>query len=357
MAERSIKIATKRLHANPGLVFRSKFQVLLRVFGLAFATAIALVLLSGCANAFLWRMTDRIAASKAESLKDWETETLGSKSLVESLGSRVALVMVNFDSVSVELDDSGLSIQGERPPQGSLGSAVPVSDDGYFLTAAHIVDNAEKLHLVVGLSESEGRVQAKGVPARIVWMPKHFSRKGEFNPPTKANQEMDFAIIHSVAGLLPPLVPFTLSGEDPRIDQSVMIVGWPILHFEDFRNGARLAAGKIVSVHRPDATGAAPVFVEVVHDAPLVMGDSGGPLLDRKGNLIGINSILAFKVSSWQYFAMLLGHRPGKLEELGYFATAKIPDPEWLWEVIDQDRQRRNAGTATSIPQPQGGIH
>ena len=338
-------------------MFRSKFQVLLRILGLVFVTAIALVLLSGCTNSFYWRLTDRIAASKAESLKDWETVTLGSRSLMESLGSRVALVMVNFDSVSVELDDSGLSIQGERSRQGGLGSAVPVSDDGYFLTAAHNIDNAEKLHLVVGLSESDGRVQAKGVPARIVWMPRIFSRGDEYQPPTKANRDMDFAIIHSDAGLLPPLAPFTLSGEDSRIDESVIIVGWPVLHFEDFRNGARLAAGKIVSVHRPDARGSAPVFVDVVHDAPFVMGDSGGPLLDRKGNLIGINSTLAFKVSRWQYFAMLLGHRPSKLEELGYSATAKIPDPEWLWEVIDRDRLQRNAGSTTSVPQSQGGIH
>ena len=32
------------------------------------------------------------------------------------------------------------------------------------------------------------------------------------------------------------------------------------------------------------------------------------------------------------------------LRDLGYIATASIPDPNWLREVIDQDRLQSNAG-------------
>lgn len=323
-------------------------SVLLRAICNAVVVVSVFVHLSACTSHLPMQVTNWLAARKTESLEGWETVTVGGKPLMESLGPRVALVIVNLDSVSVELDDSGLSIQGKGKGTGTVGSAVPVTGDGYFLTAAHNLDDAEKLHLVVGLSETEGRARVDGVPARIVWKSRVASWKDDDWSPGEPMPVMDFAIIHSDAGQLPPLAPFALAGETPQVGEAVIIAGWPFVHLEDFKNGARLAAGKIVSVHKQDARGSSPAFVAVRHDTPFVIGDSGGPLLDRQGNLIGINCTLNFTASRWQNFAIRLGHRPSALEDLNYFATSTMPHPNWLWEVIRNDRLQRQTDAATS---------
>ena len=167
----------------------------------------------------------------------------------------------------------------------------------------------------------------------------------------------DFAVIHAEVDSLPPFTPFRLAGKVPQHDEPVIIAGWSLENSGDFRFGVRLAAGKIVSVQRLDALGSSPASMIVHHDAPLAGGDSGGPLLDRTGDLIGINSTFRITNSLWKKVAFSLGHRPSTLRDLGYIATATIPDPNWLWEVIDQDRLQRNAGSATSVPQSQDELH
>ena len=325
-------------------------RVLLQAIRIAVLFASLSLLFSGCAGHFPLQVGNWLAARKAESLKDWEAVTVAGTPLMESLGPRVALVLVNFDSVSVEVDDSGLSvIKGiDEVRWRGFGSAVPVTDDGYFLTAAHVVDDTEKLHLVVGLSGTDGRRRVEGVPARVVWTSEGLWGKDDDGAPGEAMPELDFAIVHSEADQLPPLVPFPLAGKVPEMDESAISAGWPIIFFEDFSNGARLAAGKIVAVDRQKAYGPLPAFLTVRHDAPFVFGDSGGPLLDRKGNLVGINSTFHFTASWWQVIAVLLGHRPQDTEELNYLADAYMPDPNWLWQVIADDRERRQAGDPDS---------
>lgn len=325
-------------------------RVFLQVIRTAVLFASLSLFFSGCAGQLPLQVGNWLADRKAESLEDWEAVTVAGTPLMESLESRVALVLVNFDSVSVEVDDSGLSvIKGiDEVRWRGFGSAVPVTDDGYFLTVAHVVDDTEKLHLVVGLSGTGGRRRVEGVPARVVWTSEGLPAKEDDRAPDEAMPELDFAIIHSEAHQLPPLVPFPLAGEVPDTDESVICAGWPIIFFEDFSNGARLAAGKIVAVHRQKAYGPLPAFLTVQHDAPFVFGDSGGPLLDRKGNLVGINSTFHFSASWWQVIAIRLGHRPKKTEELNYLADAYMPEPNWLWQVIADDRERSQAGASDS---------
>ncbi len=357
MTEGTIYSASRRLHANPGLVVRSKFQVLLRVLGLAVATVIALVLLSGCTSSLPWQMTDWFSAKKAESLKGWETVAVDGKPPMGSLGPRVAMLMINFDYVSVEIDELGVLIKGEGTGERGFGSAVPISDDGYFLTASHNIEDGENLHLFVGLSKDGGPTQAKGIPARLIWQSSVAFWADDDGSPAGPMPATDFAVIHAEVDSLPPFTPFRLAGKVPQDDEPVLIAGWSLENSEDFRFGMRLAAGKIVSVQRRDAQGSSPAFMTLHHDAPLAPGDSGGPLLDRTGDLIGINTTVRITNSLWKKVAFSLGHRPSKLRDLGYIATATIPDPNWLWEVIDQDRLQRNAGSATSVPQSQDELH
>ena len=348
MTERNIEIVVKRRCPNQVLLAHGKFHVLLRAIFFAAATGIALAILSGCTAQVITRAGELLAARKAESLKGWETATLDGRPLMESLGARVAMLITNFGSVSVEIQDSALSVQGDRRGGGGIGSAVPISDDGYFLTATHVIDDAETLHLVVGLSKVDGRTRAEGIPARVVWKSEVAFWADEDWSPGGPLSVTDIAIIHAELDSLPPTAPFRLAGKAPQDGEPVIIAGWSLINIDDLHEGARFAAGKIVSVLSMDARGALPAFVTLHHDTPVAGGDSGGPLLDRSGNLIGITS--TSPVTS-----ILPRHRPGKLEDMGYIATATMPDPNWLWEVIDNDRLQRNAGAATSPPLSGGG--
>ena len=353
MTERTINIASQRINLNQGLLVHSKFQVLLRAIWFAGCAGIALAILSGCiSQAARMQLEQTIVVRKAESLKGWETVTLDGVPILETLGLRTAIVFCNFESVSVWIDDSGFSGEGTSRVKASVGSAVPISTDGYFLTAAHVVDNAETLDLSVAVWKEDGHLKVETVPARIVWNSAEYS-DSRWNP-DDPERALDFAIIHADVG---PLAPFRVAEELPRIDEPVISAGWPFSHFESFPDGAILAAGHILSVARQDPRGSWPAWVEVTTDTPLVSGESGAPILDRKGNLIGIHAGSRILMSHWKGARMLLGRAPSKLEDFEYSAAVYMPDSDWLWEVIDQDRLHRNAGSATSVPQSQDGLH
>jgi len=313
-----------------------------------------LLFLSGCTNHFYWQVTNWLADKKAQSLAEWESEIVNGKSLTESLGPRIAMLMSNFDSVSVEIEESELSINGEGKGKGGVGSAVPISDDGYFLTAAHNIDGEESLHLIVGLSEDNGRTRAAGVPARMVWTSRADSAANEEPESGEPMSELDFAIVHADMESLPPFAPFKLASSIPQEKDPVIGAGWPIAHFRSFKNGARLSAGRILSVQWQEARGTSPEFLVLKHDVPFVIGDSGGPLVDRNSDLVGINAKFRFTYDRWKQFSILVGHRPAKLEYLNYFAVATMPDPEWLWDVIDKDRLERSGASQTFGPRGDG---
>ena len=328
MTKRNIEGAFQSLCPNQFLLAHGKIHVLFRAVFFAAAAGVALAVFSGCTAQAKVRAGDLLAARKAESLKGWETATLDASPLMGSLRARVAMLITNFGSVSVEIEESKLSVQGDRKTKGGIGSAIPISNDGYFLTAAHVIDNADTLHLVVGLSEVYGRTKAEGIPARVVWKSQVAFWRPEDWSPGEPLSAKDIAIIHAEVDSLPPTVPFRLSEKAPQNGDPVMIAGWSLINVADLHQGARFAAGKIVSVVAPDARGAPPAFMTVHHDAPVAGGDSGGPLLDRTGKLVGITSV-----------------SPLDMEDI---ATATMPDPNWLWEAIDNDRLQRNARPSAS---------
>ena len=231
-----------------------------------------------------------------------------------------------------------------------MAAAAAISRDGYLLTAGHVVADAEKLDVVVVIPDENRRVtQAAAVPARIVWMSEDdFGRNWD---PDNPKFPLDFAIIHVDVA---PLVPFKLADELPRTDEPVIGAGWGMRDVEVLENWGELAAGNVLSVHQQEPRGSSPAWTAVLHDIPLLRGDSGGPVLDREGNLVGISGAVVFRPGVLRVLAMHLGRAPRNFEDFGYSVVAYMPDPDWIREVIEKDRLQRNAGSATSDPQAQG---
>lgn len=159
-----------------------------------------------------------------------------------------------FDELAKKLFPATVNIQ----VGASQGSGVVVTSDGYILTAAHVIakpgevatvffPDGKKRYFADTLGVNSGAIDSGMLKIR--------NRKGEVFP------SIDLGV-----------------SEDLKLGQWVMAVGHP--GGIDTKRGLVTRVGRIV--------GATDGVIRT--DCTLVGGDSGGPLIDMKGNLIGIHS-------------------------------------------------------------------
>ncbi len=161
------------------------------------------------------------------------------------------------------------------------GSATPITHDGYFLTADHVLAQAAGHQVFVLYGSGSHRRTAK---ARIVWR----TMKG------------DLALLHAPIAT-PAHYTWTPASE-------WVAAGTPVIH-GGVSTGFRTPPGKLTSDLPPQGpfTGIRPFKI----DMPLQPGDSGGPVLDATGRLIGVNSAVEFLVPmETAFFIDSEGNRP-----------------------------------------------
>lgn len=273
----------------------------------------------------LHRVDKALESRKKPSLRTWqEDQGEGGRAKLLKLAELQTGLLLRWDTVSITSEPTNrhsvnwtVSMHGKA---GSIASAVPLTRDGYFLTAAHCVERGP---MTLVIATRDRKMTKK--PVRVVW-------KGNMDA-----RGPDLAVIHAD---LEPLLPFhgadaaTLSPGD-----EVAITGWSGLS-EGTPNGGT-AAGRVISVSdlKHDRTGAA--WRTIRHDVPLNSGDSGGPLFTPGGLCLGINA----KVEVGP--AGLLGTRFGFASNTdkplgGYVGESVAPEPEWLRGVIEGDREAKH---------------
>jgi 2-alkenal reductase len=158
---------------------------------------------------------------------------------------------------------------------GSQGSGFVVDADGTILTNAHVITNVARSDASSGAVRGADRVyvefkDGERVPASIVgW--DLFSDVGVVSVNPKAHR-------------LAPL---------PLGDSDVVVVGTPVAAIgSPFGNQSSLAVGVVSATGRsiPSLTSGYAVADAIQVDAPINRGNSGGPLLDTRGSVIGINA-------------------------------------------------------------------
>ncbi len=148
---------------------------------------------------------------------------------------------------------------------GSLGSGFFISADGYVVTNNHLIQGAGGQ----GTVDSVTVIMAdrRELPARIIGR----------------DQASDLALL-KVEGSGFPFVNWGDS-QRARVGDWVMAIGNP------YGLGGTVTAGIISALHR-GITGAGAYDRYIQTDASINMGNSGGPMFDLNGNVIGVNSAL-----------------------------------------------------------------
>jgi len=141
----------------------------------------------------------------------------------------------------------------------NLGSGVIVSDQGYILTNAHVVDQADEIEVALA--------DTRRARARVVG----------------SDPETDLAILRID---LPKLPAITLGQSDhARVGDVVLAIGNP------FGVGQTVTLGIISALGRSQlGINTFENFIQT--DAAINPGNSGGALIDAQGNLIGINTAI-----------------------------------------------------------------
>ncbi len=274
--------------------------------------------------------------AKKASLNDWKSETS-----LEFVGLRTGMILGGGNHIT--LSNSHVTATGgfrlqyridkNHASEMTIGSAVPISSDGYFLTARHCVD--EETDMLAALAHTKDSIGMVKAPFRIVWA-------------SHAEDDLDLALIHAE---LRPFRPFQFSDQESLAKgNKIGVAGWSSITKGKSNPMAGVAVGDLVSVKEIQQKELGLQYLQLRHTAPLHPGDSGGPIVDEIGNLVGINAEvrIVFSEQLRTLFKKKQNSRPAR----GYLAVGSLPDQQWLQSLIEADRsKKRLENTGSTLPE------
>ncbi|MEZ5319370.1 MAG: trypsin-like peptidase domain-containing protein [Vicinamibacterales bacterium] len=168
------------------------------------------------------------------------------------------------------LDQPGGRGQGDAVPQRGAGSGFIVDKAGYILTNNHVVADADQIEVkLLGMSDL---ATVPGLPATVVGR----------------DELTDSALIKLDELPEEPLVEAKF-GDSEQIAPGdwVMAIGNP------YSLSNTVTVGVVSAVGRPQETQFANRFEKMIQtDAAINRGNSGGPLLNLRGEVVGINTMI-----------------------------------------------------------------
>jgi S1-C subfamily serine protease len=205
--------------------------------------------------------------------------------------SRTVVEVVERVGAAVVSVHIGRERRGEIVTAGG-GSGVIVTPDGYLLTNQHVVQGAARVEITL--------IDGDSVEARVI----------------AEDASTDLAVLRANATGLP--AAGLLANQQPRVGQLVVAIGNP------FGFEATVSAG-VLSAHGRTLRAGDGRLIEGIlqHTAPLNPGNSGGPLVDARGRVVGINTAII-----------------AAAQGIGFAVPA--PTAEWvISEVLTHGRVRR----------------
>lgn len=169
-----------------------------------------------------------------------------------------------FEDFFREFQDRNNNNGGPRPRRSSaLGSGFVISEDGYIVTNNHVIEGADEI--LIEFFPGDGQPDEKLV-AKVIGTDKN----------------TDVALLKVEADQPLQFVPFGNS-DTAKVGDWVVAMGNPL------GQGFSVSAG-IVSARNRALQGSYDDFIQT--DAAINRGNSGGPLFDMDGNVIGVNTAI-----------------------------------------------------------------
>ena len=208
--------------------------------------------------------------------------------------------------------------QTQPRKQSALGTGFIVSSDGFIVTNNHVIQDADKVNVLLQGEENEYEAKVVG-----------------------RDEETDLAVLKIDAKRRLPILEFGDS-DAARVGEWVVAIGNP------FGLGHTVTAGIISAKGR--ILGAGPFDNFIQTDASINPGNSGGPLINMDGKVIGINSAiipggegLGFAIPSTQANQIIEQLKQGKTMQRG-----------WLGVTIQ--RVGENDAKALGLPEAKGAL-
>lgn len=207
----------------------------------------------------------------------------------------------------------GQQRQIQTPEKVGFGSGVIISKDGYIVTNNHVIDNAD----VISVKLNDGR-EFKG---RIIG----------------ADPSTDLALV-KIEGEDLPTIPVGDS-DQLKIGEWVLAVGNPFNMTSTVTAGIVSAKARSLGVYNQGVES----FIQT--DAAINQGNSGGALVNARGELVGINSVLYSPTGSYSGcgFAIPTSIMTKVIADLKQFGTVQRA---WLGisgRPLDNDGQTMDA--------------
>ncbi|MCB1217236.1 trypsin-like peptidase domain-containing protein [bacterium] len=159
----------------------------------------------------------------------------------------------------------------DHPMPGGEGSGFIIREDGYIVTNAHVVEDANEFSVFIGEDKD-------GIPAELIG---------------KDNYK-DIAVLKVDANGLPAAV--LGKSAESRVGEPVVAIGSPLGHAATVTAGILSSntrkleeVGRSYDIRKPQ------IYLQT--DAAINRGNSGGPLFNAQGEVIGVNQAIA----RWDY--------------------------------------------------------
>ncbi|HZQ02016.1 MAG TPA: serine protease [Reyranella sp.] len=153
-----------------------------------------------------------------------------------------------------------------RKKQGvATGTGFFISSDGHLLTNHHVVDGATSVSVMIDGNERTAKV-------------------------VRSDATLDFALL-KVEGHFQPL-PIGTSSRLERADE-VFTLGYPLTILQG--NAQKATFGRVNALSGPLDD---PHFIQI--DVPIQPGNSGGPLITREGNVVGVTTMTLSTIGSFK---------------------------------------------------------
>lgn len=198
-----------------------------------------------------------------EQNKEADDESVGANGMyvydLSSIIDNILPTVVTINTIKNNTYDTEYNIE-ETPETISLGSGFLISEDGYIVTNYHVIKDGEKVNIKLKGSETN-------FPAEIIGV----------------DEIMDVALLKiSIKNKL-PYVEFDQT-KNYKVGDIVVVAGNP------YNLGVSVSTGIISALNRNLKMNSFDNFIQT--DASINKGNSGGPMFNLRGKVIGLTSAI-----------------------------------------------------------------